>query len=300
MKKVYLTLIVLFTTILLILFVFYNRYSNDYKQERLNEYIAKNINILNENIEFQKKYAQSLSLYVSKNNTLKEALKANNQLVALEELKHVTREIKQMANADVDIQIHTKDLKAFARSWEKNSYFGDDLSFREGLKIVQHSQKSFVSIELGKRLNIKAISPIFDKDKYIGSIEVIMGFKGIEQRIKKFALNILVLLDKKYINIAKDIKNNPQIGKYYIAQKSYNKELYNLLNRHKGILKSKKFYHKFKDKIVVLLPMKSVGIINVGKIALFMKSDSKEIVNIESTPLEDYKFSGKKREVIIK
>ena len=300
MKKIYLPLIVLFSTILLILFVFYNRYSNYYKDEQISRYVSKNIEILNENLEFEKRYALSLSLMVSKNNTLKEALKANNKKVALKELELVIKELQRTTKAKVDIQIHTQNLKAFARSWDKSNYYGADLSFRKGLKIVQKTKTPFVSIELGKRLNIKAISPIFDKDKYIGSIEVIMGFKGIKKRLKKFGLTILGLLDKKYINIAVDLKNNVKIGNYYIVEKSYPKELFKLLQKNSYILNGKKFYYKVDGDIVAIIPMKSVGIIDVGKIALLMKAQQKSELSIVQPTLSNYQFKGKRREVIIK
>ena len=300
MKKIYLPLIVLFSTILLILFVFYNRYSNYYKDEQISRYVSKNIEILNENLEFEKRYALSLSLMVSKNNTLKEALKANNRAVALKELELVIKEIEQTTHTKVDIQIHTKDLKAFARSWDRSNYYGADLSFRRGLKIVQKSQTPFVSIELGKRLNIKAISPIFDKNRYIGSIEVIMGFGGIKKRLKKFGLTILGLLDKKYIDVAVDLQDNAKIGNYYVVEKSYPKELFNLLQKNRYILKGRKFYYKIGKDIVAIIPMKSVGIIDVGKIALLMKAEQKQEITAAQPSLKSYQFKGKKRKVIIK
>ena len=300
MKKIYLPLIVLFSTILLILFVFYNRYSNYYKDEKISRYISKNIEILNENLELEKRYALSLSLFVSKNSTLKEDLKAKNRLAALKELELVIKEIEQTTHTKIDIQIHTKDSKAFARSWDKGNYYGADLSFRKGLKIVQKSKASFVSIELGKRLNIKAISPIFDKEKYIGSIEVIMGFAGIKKRLKKFGLTILGLLDKKYINVAVDLKNNARVGRYYVIEKSYPKELYSILQENSYILNGKKFYYKIGKHIVALIPMKSVGIIDVGKISILMRAEQKEELSIAQPSLSNYQFKGKKREVIIK
>ncbi len=300
MKKIYLPLIVLFSTILLILFVFYNRYSNYYKDEQISRYVSKNIEILNENLEFEKRYALSLSLMVSKNNTLKEALKADNKDVALKELELVINEIEQTTHTKIDIQIHTKDLKAFARSWDRSNYYGADLSFRRGLKIVKKSQAPFVSIELGKRLNIKAISPIFYKDRYIGSIEVIMGFAGIKKRLKKFGLTILGLLDKKYIDVAVDLKDNARVANYYVVEKSYPKELFNLLQKNRYILDGKKFYYKIGKDIVAIIPMKSVGIIDVGKIALLMRAEQKQEMTVAQPSLINYEFKGTKRKVIIK
>ena len=300
MKKIYLPLIVLFSTILLILFVFYNRYSSYYKDEQLNRYISKNIEILNENLELEKRYALSLSLFVSKNSTLKEDLKAKNKEAALKELELVIKEIEETTHAKIDIQMHTKELKAFARSWRCDRYDGADLNFRKGLKIVKETKAPFVSIELGRRLNIKAISPMFDNGRYIGSIEVIMGFDGIKKRLKKFGLTILGLLNKKYIDVAVDIADNTRVGEYYIIEKNYPKELLDILREKRYILEGKDFYYKVDNNIVALVPMKSVGMIDVGKIAILMSSDQKDELSIAHPSLEEYQFKGKKREVIIK
>ncbi len=40
-------------------------------------------------------------------------------------LKHIKN---QQIYKIIDIQMHTKDLKAFARSWDKSKYFGTQLS----------------------------------------------------------------------------------------------------------------------------------------------------------------------------
>ena len=219
MKKIYLLAAILATVILLILFVLYNRYASYYEEEKISQYISKHIDILNENLDFEKKYALSLSLFVSKNETIKKALIEKNQQMALVEMKRFLDEIKHSTGIDnIDIQIHTSELKAFARNWDKSAYYGTSLSaFRQGLVRVKKTLEPFVSIELGKRLNIKAISPILDKDhRFIGSIEIIMGFHNIKQRLQKFDLQILGLLDQKFINIAVDLKENKRVKNIFI------------------------------------------------------------------------------------
>jgi hypothetical protein len=307
MKKIYLLSIIFFTTILLILFVIYNRYSTYYEDEQINSYISKNIDILNENLSFEKRYALSLSLYISKNENIKKALQTNNQPLALREMDNFLEEIKNSAGIDnIDIQIHTKDILAFARNWDKSNYIGAKLDFRKGLVHVKKTKKSFVSIELGKRLNIKAISPILDKNgDFIGSVEIIMNFKNIKKRLKKFDLDMLVLLDKKFINIAVDLKNHKKIYGYYIVENSYSKKLYDKLKKHYNrIFKEKKFYHSVNGKIIVLVPMLSVGIDDIGVIALCMDSKNSGISHITYQNLDfknsTYKFNKSQREVIIK
>jgi len=306
MKKIYLLAIILFSTILLVLFVFYNRYSTYYEDEQINSYISKNIDILNENLSFEKQYALSLSLFISKNENIKKALHINNQYLALDEIKNFLKEIKNSTGiSNVDIQIHTQDTRAFARNWDKSDYLGDKLDFRKGLIRVKNTKKSFVSIELGKRLNIKAISPILDKNRdFLGSVEIIMNFKNIKKRLKKFDLDMLVLLDKKFINIAVDLQNHKRIGRYFIAQNSYSKKLYSTLQKHEYIFKKHNFYYKIDNKIIVFVPMLSVGIDDVGAIVLSMdtrKSDSFKNIH-KNLDIQNslYKFNKNQRKVIIK
>ncbi len=174
MKNIYPFLLIFFIAILLILFVFYNRYSSYYEDEKINSYISQNIEILNENLDFEKRYALFISTFISKNPTIKKALLENNQKIALNELDKILKEIKNSTKIDnIDIQVHTKELRAFVRNWDKSDYFGTPLnSFRKGLTRVKKSKKAFASIELGRGLNIKAISPILSFDKeFIGSLE---------------------------------------------------------------------------------------------------------------------------------
>ncbi len=305
MKKIYLLALIAFMTILLILFVFYNRYRSYYEEEKIDSYISKNIDILNDNLNFEKQYALSLSLFISQNQIIKKALHVSDQQMALNELDKFTKDIEKSAGIDnIEIQVHTKRLEAFARNWDNSNYMGVKLgSFRKGLVRVKKTKEPFVSIELGKRLNIKAITPIFDEQqKFIGSIEIIMNFKNVERRLKKFGLKMLALLDKKFINIAIDLKNHQRVGEYYVVGKSYSKELYKKLINHTEIFKSDNFYHNIENKIIVLVPMLSVGMQDVGLIALCMDIKQDEIYDYHSTNIDDssYEFNQKRREVIIK
>ncbi|WP_458700753.1 cache domain-containing protein [Sulfurospirillum sp. 1307] len=307
MKKIYFLAIVAFSTILLILFVFYNRYRGVFEDEKVDAYISKNIDILNDNLNFEKQYALSLSLFISKNQTIKKALHVNNQKMALAEIDKFLKDIKNSTGIDnIDIQVHTKDLRAFARNWDKSDYLGLELSgFRKGLVEVKKTKKSLVSIELGKRLNIKAISPILDeKQNFIGSIEIIMDFKNVEKRLKKFNLKMLPLLDKKFINIAVYLKNNQKIDRYFITEKEYSKELYQKLKNNMYIFKKDKFYYEIDGKIVVFVPMLSVGIQDVGFIVLCMDAKQNEAYTYPRVDIEhensSYEFNQKRRKVVIK
>jgi len=306
MKRLYFVTVIFFVTALLVLFVFYNRYASSYKEEQIDRYVSKNIDILNENLVFERQYALSLSLYISKNKHIKQALETEDQALALQEIDSFLKEIRNTTGiANIDIQVHTSALRAFARNWDHSNYKGTRLdNFRKGLVRVKESRRPFVSIELGKRLNIKAISPILDEQQFVGSIEVIMDFKNIKKRLKKFNLNILGLLDEKFIAIAVDLQHNTRVGKYYLLEKTFPQVLYQKLRKYPQIFDSKHFYHSIEGRIIVLVPMKSVGIEDVGVIALSMPADgaAAELSSAGNTMPNDtaYRFEQSQREVTIK
>ena len=307
MKKIYLFTFISFVTTLVILSLYYNEYSAYYKDEQINAYISKNIDILKENLNFEKQYSLSLSLFISKNSTVKNALLSNNQAIALAEIDNFLQEIKKATSiTNIDIQIHTKKLEAFARSWDKSNYLGINLAgFRKGLRQVKKTKKSFVSIELGERLNIKAISPILDNNgNFIGSVEIIMNFENIEKRVKKFDLDMIVLLDKKFEDIAVNLKKNKRIDKYIVVEDKYSKNLLTLLEKHKEIFGKEKFYYKIESKIIVFVPMLNIGIDDIGVIIVSMDMGDNNLNHkIHRTHTFDntiYTFNKNKREVIIK
>jgi hypothetical protein len=178
-------------------------------------------------------------------------------------------------------------------------------AFRKGLLRVKETKEPFVSVELGKRLNIKAISPIFDEERnFIGSIEVIMDFKNIKQRLKKFNLSMIALLDKKYIDIAVDLKEHKQLGNYFVVEKNYSQGLFEKLEKNSKILLKERFFYKIDDDVIALVPMKSLGIEEVGVIALAIGSVDKAVYtySLDELTLEnsEYIYNANNREVIIK
>lgn len=142
----------------------------------------------------------SLAILFSKNQNIINALKQNkkSQLkIELNSLLSIISNYTQFKN--LQIQVHTKDLEVFVRSWEDKDSGLDLSSFRQGIVKVKNTKHPFVSNELGKRLNIKAIAPIFDKLEYLGSLDVITDYSLLKQRLSLMSIEILPLLDK-YLN----------------------------------------------------------------------------------------------------
>jgi len=163
-------------------------------------------------------------LSIAQNKDFVRALKTGDKALALKAGENLLNSYKQSTGfQNIKIHLHTPDVKSFLRVWkpEKN---GDDLSsFRHTINHVAKTKKPLVAVELGKAgPTFRGLSPVFDEEKnYIGSIEFMMGFGSNIQEIKRIVEGeVLVLLDQKYISIAKKLSTNPKVGNYVVSQNS--------------------------------------------------------------------------------
>lgn len=204
-------------------------------EERL-AYNETKINIENGYLYFesalneQKKLAQSIAYTLSEDNEIKKALAENRSDDCYKILYEKMKNIRETLNIyDFLVQIHSKELKSFVRSWDKNGSGVALDGFREGLGIVRETKKGVSGIELGRKLNIKAIVPIFGNNGYIGSIEAIFDFLELEKNLLKLGIRPIFLLDSSFLDIALDEAQKPKIGNYTlinsICEKGCLKEL---------------------------------------------------------------------------
>ena len=213
-------------------------------------------------------------LSIAQNPDFIEALKTGDKALALKTGQKLIASYKNSSKfQNIKIHLHTPDVKSFMRVWkpEKN---GDDLSsFRHTINHVAKTKKPLVAVELGKAgPTFRGLSPVFDEEKnYLGSIEFMMGFGSNIQEIKRIVGGeVLVLLDQKYLSIAKKLKTNPLVGNYVVAQ--------NLKSVNQGLLKDMQHensmdfseYNIFNDYFVTKVPLKDfqdnvIGYIVIGK-----------------------------------
>jgi len=205
---------------------------------------AKSIDLFaNKSIEAKKNIAITNAINLSQNRSFIEALKNNDKTLAYK----VGQELMQRFKSDtgyknIKIHIHTKDAKSFLRLWkpEKN---GDDLSsFRHTINHVIGTKKALSAIEVGKAgLTFRGLSPIFDEThNYLGSVEFIMGFSSNVKELKNtLETDAIIVMDKKYLSVAKKLENNPKIGSFVVAQKEYNSKLLEDLKNTQNLFSSK-------------------------------------------------------------
>lgn len=170
------------------------------------------------------------SIEIAQNKFVIDGLKNNDKSALKTELKNLTQNIKDSSDyKNVQIHVHTADIKSFIRSWNDKS--GDDLSsFRHMIHTVKNDKKAVYGIEVGKTgLAIRGIAPIFNNDgenkEYIGSVEFIQSFESIVKSMKaQLDASVMIAMDTSLVEIANGLKDAPRIlnNKFVLAQKEEN------------------------------------------------------------------------------
>jgi hypothetical protein len=287
MNKTYRNFILLFFIIIIILLYFLYKYNSKIEQNQVDILVSNKVEIVQNELTNQKNYALSLAILFSKNQNIISFLENNKPDALKKELLSLLQNIKNYTNINnIQIQVHTKDLKAFVRSWEDKDIGLSLESFRKGIVKVKQTKEPFVSNELGKRFNIKAISPIFNqKDEYIGSIEVIVDYSDLKNRLKYMGIDIIALLKKEYLPIATYYQEYNMLDNLVVIQNDYDKKFYDYLSLNKSYLSTEQFYYINKNKIVTQIPL---GDIDSKSVGVLMISFDKNEQNFNYLPKYEY------------
>jgi methyl-accepting chemotaxis protein len=172
--------------------------------------------------EAEKSVALAIAVTVASNSEVVSALETNDRERAIVELNNLGASFKNgTPYKNVQVHIHTKDIKSFVRDW-KHEKFGDDLSsFRESIVKVSQTKKPLTVVEVGVAgLVLRGIAPIMtNSGEYVGSVEAIMGYNSIVKEFKKQEMDLLVLMDGK---IAVDKPDGVQkVGDFILSQKDF-------------------------------------------------------------------------------
>lgn len=282
-KKFILSFIIIFITLLYFLY----KYNNKVEQNQVDILVSNRVEIVQNELTNQKNHALSLAILFSKNQNVISFLENDKPTELKKELLKSLENIKNYTNINnIQIQVHTKDLKVFVRSWEDKDTGLSLESFRKGIVKVKETQEPFVSNELGKRFNIKAISPIFnEKEEYIGSIEVIVDYSDLKNRLKYMGIDVIALLKKEYLPIATYYQEYNMLDDFVVIQNDYDKKFYDYLALNKEYLSNEQFYYKNKNKIVTQIPL---GDIDSKSVGVLMISFDKNEQNFNYLPKYEY------------
>ena len=217
-QKVHIPLI---AAILIGLVIVLSNYWWSVTQIRENVYEAQSqeiMTVFEEAIESKKNVGITNAIGIAKNGTVSNGLLNGDRVQVLNALKSLSREYKESTKfGNVKIHVHDRDVRSFLRVWKPEKY-GDDLSgFRKSIVAVKKSKKPLVAIEVGVAgLELRGIAPILREGEYIGSVEFMQGLNSVVKDLRNnFGVELIVALDNRYLDTAKELVTAPKIGKEY-------------------------------------------------------------------------------------
>lgn len=223
-----LTLVVIVCISLIIGYLFYNL--NNIEKEKIVINNLENALLMTSNLlEEEKKQALSFAILLSNDKEFMDFFIRNDRKKTFDVIQNKLSQLELIQPNKFRIQVHDKNLNTYIRSWDFEKS-GENLeSFRKGLVEVKQTNKPLASIELGKRLNIKAIVPITSNNVFLGSIEVITEFETLANMLRQRGYELFVLLDNKYLNVAVDLQENKKVKNYTLCNSVENLSLLNSL-----------------------------------------------------------------------
>jgi methyl-accepting chemotaxis protein len=151
------------------------------------------------------------------------ALSNNDREGAIQALERVGAEYTKQTNyKGIKIHLHDRYGKSFIKNWDTGSFGEDLISSRESVNNVIKDKKATVQFEIGSvGLMIRAISPVFDNELYVGSVEFLQGVGSVSRDLAKkdliYALVIPNQVAEKYSKLAK----NKQVGSFVLANNKW-------------------------------------------------------------------------------
>ena len=212
----------LFTLIVIVvsLAIFY--YKNEVKEQKISTIMDQVTLTLDSQLENHKMDDLKMALALSKNEGLVNALENDDEDLGYKILSDITSTIRKNTAISIRSQIITKELNIFARSWD-DIYAGMPIGdYRTDLEYFKTHKTPRTSIEIGRRLGIKATVPIYKNDVFLGFVEVISFFKPLTEFFSSIGVDIYVLLDVKHSDSAVLMRENLLIGDYIVSNRNYN------------------------------------------------------------------------------
>lgn len=173
------------------------------------------------------------AILLSKNRALIDALENDDEDLGYTILADTVSDIEKSTGFRIRAQIITQELNIFARSWD-DVYAGMPIGdYRTDLKYFETHKTPRTSVEIGRRLGIKATVPIYLKDgSLLGFIEVISFFKSMTDFFSTMGVDLYVLLDVKHTDSAVLMMDNLVVSNYLVSNRNYN---YSHIQTLKGI-----------------------------------------------------------------
>jgi hypothetical protein len=217
--RLYASIFLILSVVIAALFL-YLRFET--KEEKLSHVLDQLTIELNDQIYTNEMNALKLAIAMSQNEALINALDNDDEDLGYTLLSTAAKNIETNTHTKIKAQIITSEYNIFARSWD-DVYAGMPLGdYRTDLDYFKTHNTPRTSIEVGRRLGIKATVPMYKNDHLLGFFEVIDFFEPITEFFRAQGIDLYVLMDDKYSNTAVLMQDNMAISKYIVANKNYN------------------------------------------------------------------------------
>lgn len=153
------------------------------------------------------------------NQDLQQALKDRDQERARKIVATVSELYKQNSEfKNIQLHLHTPELKSFLRSWTTERT-DDDLSrFRHSIKDVTEKKKGWVGFEMGTvGIAIRGVVPVVGGGEFLGTLEFLQGVSSIHKDFKKADCQYILLIKEEAAEMAPQLKKNPRFGSYLVS-----------------------------------------------------------------------------------
>lgn len=218
LKKIFFIFVVF--VVLISLALVYNK--SKIKEEKIYHILDQLTLALDSELKSHEMDDLELALFLSKNEALVDALENDDEDLGYRILFDITTTVKKHTGQHIRAQVITNELNIFARSWD-DVYAGMPIGdYRTDLDYFKTHNTPRTSVEVGRRLGIKATVPIYKDGVFLGFMEVISFFKSITEFFSSMGVDLYVLLDVKHTDTAVLMSENLTIGDYVVSNRNYN------------------------------------------------------------------------------
>lgn len=244
--------------------------------------------VLNTTLSNSKQDLVTISSTLSQTQLLKDAIKEQKSGIADEFLEQMNKNLHLNFQSDkVYIQVLTKDFIYCASNTEK--YLKEHFAhyFNKNLKSIKHSRNSVVDINVRNHLNIKATTPITQGEELLGFIEVVSLYDILVQNMRKHKIELIPLLNKKWITKEYIPRKNPVVAdEFIVANANYNqlllKKLQTLLPNDMEALFLNDYLYK-NDFFYALFDIKNNRGVALGKYVAILNNQGFEYMSDSQT-----------------
>ena len=213
---------IIFTFVIVLILISTYYYKNEIKEQKIYHIMDQMRLTLESQLKSHKMEDLRVALMLSKNKGLIDALENDDEDLGYKIISDIAQTIQKNTGARIRAQVITKELNIFARSWD-DVYAGMPIGdYRTDLKYFDTHDTPRTSIEVGRRLGIKATVPVYKEGEFIGYVESISFFKSITDFFSSIGVDLYVLLDVKHTDTAVLMMQNLGIDKYILANRNYN------------------------------------------------------------------------------